>query len=148
MLCRTMSALVVLVGAVGCGGGGSKPPSSSSGTGPATETFTGTARITESGDCRGEGHSFETGEGVVVITLVQSSGSVAVAAQVCDPIADNHEVECTIPPFARIGVGQTASATLKGGRFQTLTIYPGGCGTPAPEPTPPVAYTVSVAHPR
>jgi hypothetical protein len=108
----------------------------------------GTARITESGGCSGETHAFQTGEGVVVITLVQSTGSVAMAAQLCDPAADNHEVDCTIPPFARIGVGQTASATIKGGRSQTLTLYPAGCGTPAPEPTAPLAYTVSVVHPR
>jgi hypothetical protein len=148
MLFRTLSGLFVLVGAMGCGGGGSKPPSSSSATGPETETFMGTARITESGGCSGERHAFDTGEGVVVIALVQSTGSAAMAAQLCDPVADNHEVDCTIPPFARIGVGQTASATIKGGRSQILTLFPASCGMPVAEPTAPIAYTVSVVHPR
>lgn len=147
MLPRILFTLLSMAGAVGCGGA-SRSASAPTATGSGTETFTGATQITESGVCTGARHAFETGEGVVGITLVQSSGGVSLAAQLCDPVADNHEVDCTIPPFARIDVGQTVTATLKGGRFQTLTLYPGGCGTPASTPTALLAYTVTVVHPR
>ena len=147
MLPRTLFTLLMLAGALGCGGG-AKSASAPTATGSGTETFMGTTQITESGACTGARHDFETGEGVVGITLVQSSGSAALAAQLCDPGADNHEVDCTIPPFVHIGVGQTVNATLKGGRFQTLTLYPAGCGAPTSEPTALLTYTVTVVHPR
>ena len=129
-----------------CGGGGSGPPMGPSGT--QTETFTGTAQIVGAG-CSGSGstHPFNAGEGNLTVTLVQSAGSVSLAVQVCHPTAVNHALECTIPPFARIAVGETVSALLKGGRAQTLVVYPSSCGTPDQAPTPPIPYTVRVTHP-
>jgi len=154
MLLRMATVVFALAGLVACGSGSAAPTGNGSAgpsappAGPRTETFMGTTRITASGGCSADPtpHSFQTGEGSVRITLVQSTDNVTMAAQLCDPVAENHEVDCTIPPFVRIDVGMTVTATLKGGRFQTLTIYPGGCGT-ASTPTPPISYTVTVAHP-
>ena len=148
MIVRFLAAIGIVAGVTACGSG-SAAPTAPPAAGSGTETFTGSTRITETGGCSSDrGHAFETGEGVLSIMLVESTGSVGVATQLCDPVADNHEVDCTIPPFARIGVGQTVSATVKGGRFQTLTVYPAGCGTSASEPTAPLTYTVRVVHPR
>src|SRR5262245_44031485 len=90
----------VLVAA--CGGSSSSPSPGSpggspSGGGSGVETFKGTTRISESGGCSGNAspHSFTTGEGTVAITLVESTGGVPVSVQLCDPVADNHEVDCT-----------------------------------------------------
>jgi hypothetical protein len=137
-----------------CGGSSSSPSAgppggSPTGGGSGVETFKGTTRIADNGVCSAERlpHTFDTGEGTVEITLVESSGSVPVNIQLCHPAADNHEVDCTIPPFVRVDVGMTVRATLKGGRVQTLTVYPVGCGSDQ-TPTPPISYTVTVAHPR
>lgn len=126
----------------GCGGG-SEPPAAP--TGPRTETFTGTTQIV-SGVCSGNTHAFDTGEGSLTVTLVQSTDNVPLAAQVCHPTAVNHAQECTIPPFAMVEVGASVSAPLKGGRAQALVMYPAGCGGNQ-APTPPISYTVRVVHP-
>jgi hypothetical protein len=129
----------LLCALAGCGGG-SEPAAP---TGPRTETFTGTTQIV-SGVCTGTTHAFDTGEGSLTVTLVQSTGNVPLSAQVCHPTAVNHAQECTIPPFATVEVGASVSAALKGGRAQVLVMYPLGC---AGQSTPPISYTVTVVHP-
>jgi hypothetical protein len=149
-------ALLLLAAALvaACGGSSSSPsagsPSGSpGGGGSGLETFKGTTRSSDSGVCSADPspHTFDTGEGTVGVTLVESTGSLPVNVQLCHPAADNHEVDCTIPPFVRVEVGMTVRATLKGGRSQTLTVYPSGCGVDQ-APTPPISYTVTVTHPR
>src|SRR5262245_30205508 len=147
MIRRVLLASLAAAVLGGCGGS-STSPSAGSPSGSSVETFKGTTRITDSGGCSADPspHTFNTGEGKVYVTLVESSGSVPVNIQLCDPAADNHEVDCTIPPFVRVEVGKTVEATLKGGRSQTLTVYPAGCGFDK-LPTPPISYTVTVTHP-
>jgi hypothetical protein len=113
--------------------------------GSRTESFSGTGQLDGSGGCSSAGHRFTTGQGNLAITLVTSTGPT-VAVQVCHPTAMNHDSECTVPPFQRIDVGQTLSATVKGGRDQVLSVYPPGCGTPGTPAT--IDYTVSVEHPN
>jgi hypothetical protein len=144
MLERASAAAFVLMALCGCGGGSGSPTGA---TGPQTETFTGTATLTPSGVCSNTGHPFNSGEGNLAITLVQSSGNVPVAVQVCHPTATNHDAQCTVPPFARVELGMTLRAALKGGRAQVLTIYPAGCGAPGADTAATVAYTVTVEHP-
>jgi hypothetical protein len=133
-------------GLSGCGDSGSAPSPTPSGS--RTETFSGSAQIGAGGmTCSSNaGHPFTSGQGDLVITLVQSTDT-AVAVQVCHPTATNHATECTVPPFHRLGVGLTVRATLKGGRSQVLTVYPQLCGAPGAVPTS-IDYTVSVEHPN
>jgi hypothetical protein len=139
------AAALAAAALAGCGAGGSSsPPLAPSGT--RSETFAGSTEIASGGTCRNGGHPFETGDGTVEITLVQSAGSVALNVQLCHPSATDHR-ECSIPPFARVDVGMTLRAAVRGGRSQVLTVYPSGCGTGSPAATGPISYTVSVVHP-
>jgi hypothetical protein len=81
------------------------------------------------------------------VTLVQASASAA-GVQVCHPTAANHNTDCTIPPFASVALGGSVSAALKGGRSQTVTVYPDSCGRAGTFPASQLSYTVSVTHPR
>jgi hypothetical protein len=67
---------------------------------------------------------------------------------VCHPTAANHNTDCTIPPFASVAVGGNVSATLKGGRSQTVTVYPDACGRAGTFPAADLSYTVNVSYPR
>jgi hypothetical protein len=107
----------------------------------------GTAQISATGGCSNAGHAFDTGEGSLSITLVQSSGNEQVAVQVCHPTATDHATQCTVPPFHRIAVGMTLRATVKGGRAQVLTVYPGACGVGGTPMAASVMYTVRLEHP-
>jgi hypothetical protein len=127
--------------------GGPDAPTPSGGT--QTRTITGTTSLTQVGNsivCTSDGHSFEAGEGTIAVTLVATSAPVA--AQVCHPTAVNHDTECTIPPFAPIGVGETLTANLRGGRQQVLKFVPAACGQPGiPPPAPPITYTATLVYP-
>jgi hypothetical protein len=149
MTLRTMLSSLLILALPACGGGAGTSPTPTP-TGPQTEAFMGSASVSASGGCSSStmGHPFQSGEGEVVVTLVQSAGDGGVAVQVCHPTATNHAVECTIPPFARIAVGQTARGALKGGRSQVLTVYPSTCGAPGPPAAATVTYSVNVEHPR
>jgi hypothetical protein len=113
-----------------------------------TETFSGRAQLSAAGGCSSPGHAFNSGEGTLAITLIQSSDNTQVAVQVCHPTATNHDTQCTVPPFHRILVGNTLRATLMGGRAQVLTVYPSGCGRPGPATAADISYTVTVEHPN
>jgi hypothetical protein len=69
-----------------------------------------------------------------------------VSVQVCHPTAQNHALECTVPPFARLSVGESLTATLRGGRAQVVTIFPDGCGAPGAAAAT-ITYTVTVTFP-
>jgi hypothetical protein len=107
----------------------------------------GTSQITVNGCSSNGNHEFVAGEGTVVVTLVQAAAS-PMRVQICHTSAVDHTL-CTIPPFASILVGQSLSATLRGGRTtQRVAIFPEGCGQPGtPATTPVLSYTVSVTYP-
>lgn len=139
----------------GCGGGsgGAGPttptpaPAPGSG-GTTTSTFTGTSSYNGGGGCSSPSrHDLSAGEGTIEVTLVQASASAA-RVQVCHPTAANHNTDCTIPPFASVALGGSVSAVLKGGRSQTVTVYPDACGRAGTFPAAQLSYTVSVAYPR
>jgi hypothetical protein len=146
MVKRGSTALFVLMALGGCGGGSGSTPTGP--TGPQTETFSGSAQLSATGGCSNVGHPFNSGEGTVAITLVESSGSVPVAVQVCHPTATAHDSQCTVPPFARVAVGMSVRVPLKGGRAQVLTIYPEACGRTGTPTATSITYTVTVEHPR
>jgi hypothetical protein len=77
-------------------------------------------------------HAITTGTGNLSVTLVQSSAA---------------QVECTVPPFARIAVGSSVSATLKGGTAQVITVFPEACGQPGTPPAATVTYTIRADFP-
>jgi hypothetical protein len=114
--------------------------------GSQSQTFTGTASISSTGGCSGPGHAITTGTGNLSVTLVQSSAA-QVAVQVCHPTAVNHATECTVPPFARIAVGSSVSATLKGGTAQVITVFPEACGQPGTPPAATVTNTIRADFP-
>jgi hypothetical protein len=142
---RTAVTVIVLA-LPACGGGGSSPMTPSAGS--QTETFSGTSSTTATGGCSNVGHAFNSGEGTIVITLIQSSDNASVATQVCHPTATAHDAQCTVPPFSRIGVGQSTQAVLKGGRAQVLSVYPATCGQGGTAPAATITYTVTVQHPQ
>lgn len=142
--------MTALLACSACGGGGGGAPSSPDAPtgGTATTTFTGTSRYSETGSCSSPSrHDLSAGEGEVAVTLTQSSAS-GVRLQVCHPTAANHNTDCTIPPFATLALGATTSAPLRGGRSQTVTVYPDACGRPGTFPSAEVSYTVTVTYPR
>jgi hypothetical protein len=142
-----------LLASVACGGGGgpttAPTPAPNPGTGGSTSsTFSGTSSYNGAGGCSSPSrHDFSAGEGTIVVTLTQASASAA-RVQVCHPTAANHNTDCTIPPFASVAVGASVSATLKGGRSQTVTVYPDACGRAGTFPASDLSYTVNVSHPR
>ena len=152
----TISRLIAaaLFASVACGGGGGGPttpptPAPNPGTGGSTSsTFSGTSSYNGAGGCSSPSrHDFSAGEGTVVVTLTQASASAA-GIQLCHPTAANHNTDCTIPPFAPVTVGGSVSATLKGGRSQTVTVYPDACGRAGSFPASDLSYTVNVSYPR
>jgi hypothetical protein len=147
MMERTPVGLFVLLFLCACGGSGGSPNGPTGQTGPQTETFTGTAQISATGVCSNDGHAFNTREGNLSITLVQSSNNEQVAVQVCHPTATDHATQCTVPPFHRIAVGMTLGGTVKGGAAQVLTVYPGACGTGGTPAAASVTYTIRLEHP-
>jgi hypothetical protein len=150
---RECFLVVGMIAAAACGGGGSPsmaplptPTPSPTPGGTITSTFTGTARY-RAGGCSSPGHDLSVGDGTIAVTLVQATAA-SVQLQVCHPTAVNHATECTIPPFATLMVGATVSAPLRGGRAQTVTIYPDPCGRPGTFPDAEVTYTINVAYPQ
>jgi hypothetical protein len=109
----------------------------------------GTTQMGANGVCIGNtvSHPIAAGEGTVTVTLIQASES-PMKLQICHPTAVNHALECTVPPFAPIAVGQSVSATLRGGRAQIVTLYPAECGGPTAPPGPLVSYTMTVVYPQ
>ena len=87
-----------------------------------------------------------TGSGTITVAVSQASAS-RIKVQVCAPTAVDHANECTIPPFASLAVGESANGTLKGGRSQTVTVFPDGCGSPGNPPAASVTYTIAVTYP-
>ena len=140
------SGLLVMALLAGCGGGGGPTTTTPSGT--TTTTFMGTSSVGATGGCSSPSrHDFSAGEGTIQVTLVQASAGAA-GVQVCHPTAANHNTDCTIPPFASVALGGSVSAVLKGGRSQTVTIYPDSCGRAGSFPAAQLSYTVSVTYPR
>ena len=134
--------------AAACGGGNSSPATPAGPTGPVTESFTGTTQMTTATTCSNAGHPFSSGDGEISVTVTQAADGGPLSIQVCHPTARDHAAECTVPPFARVAVGGSVRATLKGGRSQVLAVYPARCGAPDSAPTGTIAYTVTVEHPR
>jgi hypothetical protein len=108
----------------------------------------GTAQTGSAGSCVGPSPlQLAAGAGTITIALVQSSQS-PLKVQVCHPAAVNHALECTIPPFAPLAVGQSVGATLRGGRAQIVTVFTADCGSSASPPGPVVSYTITVVYPQ
>jgi hypothetical protein len=125
-----------------CGGNGPSTPAP-----PVTETrtFMGTTRATSPTSCMSDSHDFQAREGLITVTLVQSTGGTLLVAQVCAGGIDDHN--CTINQ-APIAVGQTLSGTRKGGADQNLKLLPLNCGGGGPAPDTPIDYTASVSYQR
>ncbi len=139
------SAVVFMLLLYGCGGGGSTAATPS--PGPQTTTFMGSARTTATGGCAAlnPAHIISAGDGTMTVTLTQSSAP-RMQLQVCSTSEADHR-NCTVPPFVLLPVGQSVSATVKGGRSQSVTLFTEGCGAPTAPPTDPITYSVSVVHP-
>ena len=138
--------LVPLALVLGCGRTPETPVSPTPPAGPQTATFSGTASISAAGGCSSPGHTVSAGEGTITVALTQGSAA-SVAVQVCHPGAVDHARECSVPPFASLAVGASLSAPLRGGRSQTVTVYPDGCGRAGPVVPTSVTYSISVSFP-
>jgi hypothetical protein len=142
---RTAWLFLASLSVAGCGS--SSAPTVPSPPQTVGDTLSGTTQTGPTGGCGPTaGHQFQAGDGTVTVTLQQATPPVTLQVQVCYPSAVNEAQTCTIPPFARLDVGQSVSAALKSGRSQVLVVYPTGCGTSAAAPTGVIAYTVTVAH--
>ena len=137
------SAAVFMLSLYGCGGGGSTAATPS--PGPQTTTFMGSARTAANGGCSGNAHIVDAGQGTLTVTLTQA-GAPRMQLQVCSTSEADHR-NCTVPPFVLLPVGQSVSATVKGARPQSVTVFTEGCGGPTATPTDPIAYSISVVHP-
>ncbi|MBP6702986.1 MAG: hypothetical protein KBH14_09410 [Vicinamibacteria bacterium] len=139
------SAAVFMLSLSACGGGGSGPTTTD--TGPKMATFTGSARIAPNGVCSSSApaHRVEAGPGTLTVTLTQA-GEPRMKLQVCATTELDHR-NCTVPPFAVLPVGQSVTATVKGGRSQSVVLYPERCGGPDETPTDLITYSISVVHP-
>ena len=138
--------VAIVGGAVSsCGGGGGGKSPTDGGGGIQTRTFSGSTQATGPGSCISDSHDFVAAQGVVSVTLVQSTGSTALSVQVCAGGIDNNQ--CTINQTV-IAVGQTLTGTRKGISSQNLKLLPLTC-SPAGGPVPPgpILYTVTVTYP-
>ena len=136
-------AFLSLIALGGCGGSDSPPTTQP--PGPRTSTLTGSASTNGTGGCSSSGHTLATGAGSLTLTVSQASNA-RVKVQVCH-VAQTDHTQCTVPPFASLAVGESLTATLKGGRDQVVTIYPEACGGPGNPPAATVTYTVSATYP-
>lgn len=110
-----------------------------------TLTFSGTTSVNSTGGCSSPGHNISVGEGQITVTIVEAT-EAAVNVQICHPTAQSHAVDCTVPPFASVSVGQSIAATLRGGRSQTVTVFPAGCGSSNAQART-VSYTLRTTFP-
>ena len=113
--------------------------------GPQTTTLTGSASTDGAGGCSTPGHRLATAAGSITLTVTQASAA-RVKLQVCDVTQTDH-TQCTVPPFAAVAVGESLTATIRGGRDQSVSVYPEACGSPGTPPASSVTYTVSAAYP-
>jgi hypothetical protein len=136
-------AATFLLGA--CGSGGSSAPPPGGPTVTDTRTFAGTTRANSPLSCGGDSHDFEAAAGTVSVTLVQSTGGVAMAVQVCAGGIDNNACTINLGPIA---VGQTRTGTRQGVSQQNLKLMPANCGGNGPVPAGPVDYQATVTFQR
>lgn len=127
----------------GCGGYDGPPTDPN--PGPQTSTLTGTASTDAAGGCSTPGHRLTTGAGSITLTVAQASAA-RVKLQVCDVTQTDH-TQCTVPPFAAVAVGESVTATIRGGRDQSVSVYPEACGSPGSPPATSITYTVSATYP-
>jgi microcystin-dependent protein len=142
---RLATLMVLLSLSPACGGGGGGPTTPTAPAGPQSSTLSGNASTNGTGGCSSGGHALSTGNGTITVTVSQASAP-RIKLQICHPTAVNHATECTVPPFASLAVGEAASATLKGGRSQVVTVYPEACGS-AGGSASSVTYTIIVTYP-
>ena len=112
-------------------------------TGTTTQTVTGTTRAITPTSCTSDSHDFSAGEGLVTVTLLESTGNLTLGVQVCAGGIDNNNCTINLRPIA---VNQSVSGTRKGGRSQNLKFLPPNCGTGGPPPPGPVQYTARVDY--
>lgn len=144
---RTLAAAVPLTFFLaGCGGGGGGGTPTGPPPGPRTSTFSGTASTNGTGGCSPGAHTVLTGAGSITVAVTQASAP-RIKLQICHPTAVNHATECTVPPFASIAVGESVTATLKGGSSQSVALFPESCGSPGNPPASSVTYSVTVTYP-
>jgi hypothetical protein len=105
----------------------------------------GTTRANSATSCSGDSHDFQAGEGAVTPTLVQSTGSTGLTAQVCAGGIDDRNCTINQTPLA---VMQTLSGARKGGTSQNLKLLPLNCGGGGPVPPGPIDYTATVTYQR
>jgi hypothetical protein len=131
-------ALALALAACGGGGGGNSPTQTPT---LQTQTFTGTATANTPTSCTGASHVIQALDGPITVTLVESTGSVAMATQVCAGSIDNND--CSVQ-LQRIEVGQTVSGSRKGAASQTVVLQPANCGGGGPAPSTPIAFSARV----
>jgi hypothetical protein len=127
-----------------CGGGPSSPPPAGP-TVSESRTFNGTTRANSPTSCGGDSHDFTAADGAVSVTLVQSTGGVSMAVQVCAGGVDNNACTINLGPIA---VGQTKTGTRQGVAQQNLKLMPANCGGNGPVPAAAVDYTATVTFQR
>jgi hypothetical protein len=145
---RPLSCLLLCVAATACGGGSTVDPTPPPTPAPSptplgiteTTTFTGAANPS----CQGGGHTFEAAEGLVTLTLVETTGGVGLFGQVCAGGNDNNA--CTVNQ-TRMAVGETLSGPRRGIASQLVKMLTLNCGT-GPVPPAPVQYTIRLTYQR
>jgi hypothetical protein len=86
-----------------------------------------------------------TGNGSITLTVTQASAA-RVKIQICH-VAQSDHTQCTVPPFASLAVGESVTAALRGGRDQSVSVYPEACGSGGNPPASNVTYTVTATYP-
>ena len=110
-----------------------------------TQIFTGSTRAITATSCTSDSHDFDAGEGLITVTLLETTGNVTLGVQVCAGGIDNNN--CTINQTP-IAVNGSVSGTRKGGRTQNLKFLPANCSPRSgPVPPGPVQYTARVENP-
>jgi hypothetical protein len=69
-----------------------------------------------------------------------------VKLQVCDVAQTDHSL-CTVPPFLSVAVGASVTAPIKGGRDQSVSVYPDECGSSGNPSASSVNYTITATYP-
>jgi hypothetical protein len=136
--------LLVAATASGCGGGSTSPSPTASPTPlgiTETVTFTGAANPS----CQGGGHTFQTADGVVTLTLVETTEGVGLYGQVCAAETGDNNA-CTVNQ-TRMAVGETLSGPRRGSATQVVKMLTLNCG-PGPTPPAPVQYTIRLTYQR
>jgi hypothetical protein len=118
---------------MGCNGNTASSPAPA----PKVDEFIGRVQAIGTG-CGGDSHPFTPAGGSISVTLLQVTPPSSLIVMICPPIPGGAPLpprtDCTIPgpgPEGPIDVGQTITATRRGGAEQVVSFFPLPCGLPS-----------------